>query len=149
MLVAANRAVVGRLLEGHARIGIPDVRPKHGFVIRAVGAEQPTVGRLAELLETSKQAASKLADAMVRDGFLERFTDERDRRSTRLKLAAKGARVRKRAIELSARMEAELTAEVGAAEVRTFRKVLTRLLAQHGALDEVQARRARPVWMGA
>jgi DNA-binding MarR family transcriptional regulator len=73
------------------------MRPSFGFVIRAVAAEEPTVGRLAELLGTTKQAASKLSDDMVRRGYLLREIDRQDRRRTRLRLRAKGRRVHERA----------------------------------------------------
>jgi DNA-binding MarR family transcriptional regulator len=138
--------VVDRLLAGHRAIGLGEVRPKHGYVIRAVHAEQPTINRLAELLDTSKQAASKLADAMVRAGFLERFPDTEDRRLIRLRLARKGQRVRDRAIQTSEAMEKELTKRVGARDVAALRRALVALLDTHGALDEAVARRARPVW---
>ena len=69
------------------------MRPTYGFVIRAVAAESPTINRLAELLDVSKQAASKLADEMHRAGFLERTEDTADRRHTRLTLSRKGKAV--------------------------------------------------------
>jgi DNA-binding MarR family transcriptional regulator len=146
LLVAANRVMIDRVLAGHRAVGLGEVRPKHGFVIRAVAAEEPTINRLAVLLDTSKQAASKLADAMVRRGFLSRFTDPHDRRMTRLRLTAKGERVRTRAITTSAVVERELTRGLGRPSVLELRRALLTLLEQNGAADEALARRARPVW---
>jgi DNA-binding MarR family transcriptional regulator len=146
LLVASYRVVIDRLLSAHRAVGLGDVRPKHGFVIRAVAAEQPTINRLALLLDTSKQAASKLADAMVRQGFLTRFTDPKDRRQIRLKLSSRGLKVMHRAIATSAAVERELEAELGRKCVRELRRALHTLLEQNGAGDEAIARRARPVW---
>src|SRR3954471_10616084 len=94
LLVAANRCLNDRLVAAVRKAGAPDVRPACGFVTRAVAAEEPTVGRLAELLGVSRQAASKVADEMVARGYLLRRADPADRRRTRLRLGAKGRRVR-------------------------------------------------------
>src|SRR6266542_3296411 len=90
VLAAANRCLSDRLVKAVRGIGARDARPAFGFVIRAVAAEEPTVGRLAELLGVSRQAASKLADEMVGRGYLLRGADPDDRRRTRLRLSAKG-----------------------------------------------------------
>src|SRR3954452_18877707 len=108
LLVAANRCLNDRLLPAVPRgggrpgpaargAGARDARPAFGFVIRAVAAEEPTVGRLAELLGVSRQAASKVSDEMVPRGAPRRAAGPADRRRTRLRLSAKGRRVRERA----------------------------------------------------
>jgi DNA-binding MarR family transcriptional regulator len=88
LLVAANRCLNDRLVAAVRETGARDVRPAFGFVIRAVAAEEPTVGRLAELLGVSRQAASKLADDMVARGYLMRGDDPAERRRTRLRVCA-------------------------------------------------------------
>ena len=146
LIVAASRVIVDRLVGAMRDGGLGEVRPAHGFVIRAVHAERPTVSRLAALLDTSKQAASKLVDGMVRAGLLERFVDPDDRRLSRLRLADRGAKVRRRALATSASIEKALRRSLGEADVSALRRALLQLLEDHGALDEVQAGRARPVW---
>ncbi len=146
LLVGAYRVVIERLLAGHAAVGLGDVRPTHGFVIRATAAESPSINRLAEMLGTSKQAASKLADSMVQQGYLRRYHDATDRRLIRLRLTVKGERVRQTALKTSAAIERELGRQVGARQVRALRQVLVALLGKHGALDEALAHRAQPVW---
>jgi DNA-binding MarR family transcriptional regulator len=146
ILVAAGyRAVADRLRRDMERAGLGDMRPAYGFVIRAVAAEEPTINRLAELLEVTKQAASRLADEMERAGFISRTPDPNDRRSLRLRLTAKGKRVRKRALATSAAIEAELRSELGDDEVAALRRGLLALVTSEGALEDVLARRARPV----
>jgi len=147
ILVAASyRVVIDRLMRAMQRRGLRDMRPAYGFVIRAVAAESPSINRLAELLDTSKQAASKLADAMVRADFLERFGDPEDRRVQRLRLARKGRRVLATALATSRKLEEELRAASGGTHPAGLRGGLLSLLSRHGALEEVLARRARPVW---
>ncbi|MGZ8633136.1 MAG: MarR family transcriptional regulator [Solirubrobacteraceae bacterium] len=143
ILVAANRCLNDRLIAALRETGARDARPAFGFVIRAVDAEEPTVSRLAELLGVSRQAASKLADEMVQRGYLLRATDPDDRRRTRLRLSAKGRRVRKRAAAESARIEAELRTAVGDGAVDGLRQALLAFVEREGALDEVRALRSR------
>jgi DNA-binding MarR family transcriptional regulator len=146
ILVAAAWRAVTDELQASVVAAEPMMRPVFGFVIRAVDAESPTITRLAELLETTKQAASLLADEVEAAGFIERFTPPNDRRARRLRLTERGAAVRARAVETSARLEAALVAEVGEDAVLGCRETLMALVARSGALDDVLARRARPVW---
>jgi DNA-binding MarR family transcriptional regulator len=145
ILVAATRCLNDRLIGAVRETGAHDARPAFGFVIRAVDAEEPTVTRLAELLGVSRQAASKLADEMVQRGYLLRASDRDDRRRTRLRLSAKGRRVRKRAAAESAAIEAELRAAVGDRAVDGLRRALLAFVEGEGALDEVRALRSRAV----
>ena len=143
LLVAANRCLNDRLVAAVRAGGARDMRPAFGFVIRAVAAEEPTVGRLAELLGVSRQAASKVADEMAARGYLLRGPDRADRRRTRLRLSAKGRRVRERAAAESEAIEAELRAAVGERAVGGLRRALLAFVEHEGALDEVQALRSR------
>ena len=145
ILVAANRCLNDRLIAAVRETGARDARPAFGFVIRAVDAEEPTVTRLAELLGVSRQAASKLADEMVQRGYLLRAADPDDRRRTRLRLSAKGRRVRQRAAEESATIEAELRATVGDRAVDGLRRSLLAFVEAEGAIEEVRALRSRAV----
>jgi DNA-binding MarR family transcriptional regulator len=145
ILVAANRCLNDRLVRAVRETGARDVRPAFGYVIRAVAAEEPTVGRLAELLGVSRQAASKLADEMVERGYLLRAPDPDDRRRTRLRLSAKGRRVRERAAAESAAIEAELRTSVGERAVAGLRRALLAFVEREGALGEVRALRSRAV----
>ena len=145
ILVAANRCLNDRLLAAVRATGARDMRSAFGYVIRAVDAEEPTVGRLAELLGVSRQAASKLADEMVGRGYLLRTADPEDRRRTRLRLSAKGRRVRQRAAAESAAIEAELREDAGERAVDGLRRALLTFIEREGALEEVQALRSRVV----
>jgi DNA-binding MarR family transcriptional regulator len=143
LIVAANRCLADRLTAAVRETGARDARSAFGFVIRAVDAEEPTVTRLAQLLGVTRQAASKLADEMVQRGYLLRAADPGDRRRTRLRLSAKGRRVRERAAAESAAIEAELRADVGDLAVDGLRRALLAFVEREGALDEVSALRSR------
>ena len=146
LIAAGYRALVDRLQADMRRADLAEMRPAYGFVIRAVAAEEPTINRLAELLEITKQGASRLADEMEQAGFIQRAPHPQDRRSVRLILTAKGRRVRRRALATSAAIERELADELGPAAVEGMRAALLALVQREGALEDVLARRARPVW---
>ena len=143
LITAANRCVADRLGAAVATAGGEAMRPSFGFVIRAVAAEQPTVTRLAAMLGTSKQAASRLADDMVALGYLERAADADDRRRTRLALSARGERIRARARKESETMEAELRERFGGDDVGALRRLLVDFVERHGGAEELAAQRSR------
>src|SRR5689334_4014049 len=143
LLSAAYRALTVRLRDDLAAAGLGEMRSNYGFVIRAVDAEQPTVQRLAELLDVTKQTASKLADDMQRAGYLAREPDAADRRRVRLVLTDRGRAVRKRALRTSEALERELARDLDPAAVATLRRALLALVERHGGLDDVMAKRAK------
>src|SRR5919199_1194485 len=57
LLVAANRCLDDRLVAAVRQAGARDMRPAFGFVIRAVAAEEPTVGRRARRGRVAPRAA--------------------------------------------------------------------------------------------
>jgi DNA-binding MarR family transcriptional regulator len=146
LLAAAYRALTERLAEAMDDRGIDGMRPSFGFVIRAVAAEQPTITRLAEMLDVTKQSASALADEAERAGFIEREAVPGDRRSRHLRLTVKGETVRATALATSRQIEHELVAEFGATGLGAMRAGLLALVTASGDLDRVLARRARLVW---
>src|SRR3954451_496215 len=143
LLVAANRCLNDRLVDAVRAAGARDMRPAFGVVIRAVTAEEPTVGRLAELLGVSRQAASKISDEMVRRGYLLRAAAPAHPRRTRRRLSAKGRRVRERAAAESEAIEAELRDTAGERAVAGLRRALLAFVEREGALEEVRALRSR------
>ncbi len=146
LIAAAYRTLTERLAAAMDERGIEDMRPSFGFVIRAVAAEQPTITRLAAMLDVTKQSASALADEAERAGFVERAEVPGDRRARRLRLTAKGEMVRATALATSRRLEGELTTELGGAGLDVMRDGLLALVTASGDLDHVLAQRARLVW---
>jgi DNA-binding MarR family transcriptional regulator len=146
LLAAGYRTLTERLGAAVEEAGIHGMRPSFGFVIRAVAAEQPSITRLAEMLDVTKQSASTLADEAERAGLVQRTEVPGDRRSRSLRLTATGERVRDTALATSRQLERELERQVGAPGVAAVRAGLLALVATSGDLDHVMARRARLVW---
>jgi DNA-binding MarR family transcriptional regulator len=141
LVVGASRPVAERLNAAVAAAGVDDMRARYGFVIRALARAPLGLTELAEYLGVTKQAAIKVVDEMEARGFLIREPHPQDRRAKVLVLTEQGQRVRQAALAESRRMEDELRAELGDADVDAFRRVLVRFAERHG-----DASGARPVW---
>jgi DNA-binding MarR family transcriptional regulator len=137
LVVGATREVADRLNAAVGRAGIEDMRAPFGFVIRALAEAPLELTALSERLGVTKQAAIKVVDEMEARGFLTREPHPTDRRAKLLTLTERGHAIRAAALAESHRMEAELRAAVGDADVAAFRRVLSAFGV--GA-------RARPVW---
>ena len=146
LVVAATRAVADRLQAAMTAAGHAQMRPPFGFVIRALAEAGLTLTELAERLGVTKQAAIKVVDEMEAQGFVERRPAPSDRRSKIIGLTERGRDVRRTALATSHRMEDELRAVLGDAEVDAARRVLLRFVEASGGLGDVHAGRARPVW---
>lgn len=131
-------AMAYRLLHDalHARLrdaGWHDVRSAYGFVLLAVRGDATTTGDLAELLGTSKQASSKLLDAMEAAGYVRRTTDEADRRIKVVELAERGRELLAEVEQIYSELEQEWSATMGARGVEQTRRNLTAVVrAAHG-----------------
>ena len=146
LVVAATRAVADRLQAAMTAAGHTQMRPPFGFVIRALAEAGLTLTELAERLGVTKQAAIKVVDEMEAQGFVERRPAPGDRRSKIIGLTERGRDVRRTALATSHRMEDELRAGLGDADVDAARRVLLRFVEASGGLGDVHAGRARPVW---
>jgi DNA-binding MarR family transcriptional regulator len=78
--------------------------------------------------------------------LLARVVDPEDARRTRLRLTAKGERVYRTAVATSEALERQLETELGRPPTRALRRALTKIVEHDGAVEDVLARRARPVW---
>lgn len=146
VLVGAARVVADQLGEAVERSGIDDMRARFGYVIRALAEQDRTLTDLADLLDVSKQAAIKVVDEMEARGFIVREADPSDRRQKVLRLTDKGRTVRQAALAASRRLERELRANVGDADVDALRRALLAFLDSHGVLADAAAGRARALW---
>jgi len=92
LLAMAYRQLIDRLHERLAAEGYTDVRPTFGYVLIAV-RDGPTTGAdIALLLGVTKQAASKLVDAMEQGGYVRRQTHGDDARAKEIAITARGRR---------------------------------------------------------
>lgn len=84
------RVLIDELHAELARQGHPEVRPMHGFVFQAIGADGTTAAELGRRLGVSKQAAGKTIDSLEQLGYVQRGPDPRDARRKVVRLTDRG-----------------------------------------------------------
>lgn len=128
LMVMGFRTMIDELHARLAKRGWNDVRPAYGYVLLAARAESITVTDVAELLGMTKQAASKLVDIMVTQGYLRRSDHASDARRKCLLLSKKGARLLDAVEAIYTQLEAEWAQLIGPRALERMRFDLTRAL---------------------
>jgi len=120
-----------------------DVRPSFAFVLLASRERPLTINDVAELLGITKQAASKLADAMEANHYLARKPHPDDARAKLLHIAPRGSRVLEAAEDVYRDIESEWARIIGRQRLEALKSDLAEVLeATHGgALPPI-----RPTW---
>jgi DNA-binding MarR family transcriptional regulator len=143
LFAMATRSLIDEL---HARLadrGWPAIGSAFGFVLLAAREQPVRAGAIAELLGFSKQAASKLVDAMEGDGYVRRRPADDDGRAKVVELTARGHRLLAAVQEVYAELEDQWAEVLGRARVEALRHDLHQvLLATHGGTLPA----IRPTW---
>lgn len=120
----------------HVRLverGWTDVRESYGFVLLALREQETTTTELGALLGVSKQAMSKLLDAMDAAGYVERRDDPRDGRAKAVGLAGRGRALLAVVESIYTDLEAEWAGVIGPAAVVDLRHGIEAVLrSRHG-----------------
>jgi DNA-binding MarR family transcriptional regulator len=133
LFALAYRDLVDALHDRLVRRGWRDVRPTFGFVLLAARDQPVTVTQVAALMGTTKQAASKLAGAIVDAGYLESGASSADSRERPLALSSRGIRLLAVVEEIYAELEGEWVDVIGRTGLSRLRRDLTRAVAaSHG-----------------
>ncbi len=136
-----------QLIDGlHDRLqarGWSDVRPAFGFALLAARDGPTSATELAELMGMSKQAASKLVDAMVSGGYLQRGSDAQDGRQRPVTLTGRGGELLAAVEEVYAELEAGWGKLIGSTHVDRMRRDLMQVLSGPG---DGQLPPVRPPW---
>jgi DNA-binding MarR family transcriptional regulator len=137
------RSLIDGLHEELAARGWTDVRPAFGFVLLAARDGPTTATELADLMGTTKQAASKLVDAMVDAGYVRRTSGREDGRQRPIALTARGLRLLEAVEEIYRDLETRWAKVIGRDAVEQLRTDLTRVLSEP---NEGQLPPVRPTW---
>lgn len=146
LFAMAARALTDDLHARLARLGWTDIPPAAGYVLLACRDGSTTGGEVAELMRTSKQAASKLLDGLEADGLVERGADAADGRRKVVRLAPRGRELLAAVEEVYRELEDRWAAVIGADAVEAVRTDVTRALmdAHGGRLPAVGPVAPRP-----
>jgi DNA-binding MarR family transcriptional regulator len=143
LFAMAFRSLIDAL---HVRLqgtDVADLRPAYGFVLLAARDGVPSVGDVAALMGTTKQAASKLIDGMEADGYVRRVPDADDARARRIRLTPRGHSALRTVEAVYAELEAEWARVLGRERLEALRADLATVLRSRndGRLPAV-----RPTW---
>ena len=136
----AYRLLIDDLHRELAARGWTDVREAFGFVLLALRGGPSSLRELVATLGTSKQAVSKLVDAMVGVGLVERVADPHDARAKDLQLTGRGRALLVDVEEIYGELEAGWAHTLGPAGVGDLRRELETVVraAHGGALPPVR-----------
>lgn len=137
LLLGAASALVDGINEGVRARGFTDMRPAHGFAFVRLAPDGATIVELAEHLGVTKQAASQMADELVRKGYVERRPHPADARARLLTLTDRGWACTRAADEAATEVLLPWADALGPAQLATVRAALSGLTVPG---------RIRPVW---
>jgi DNA-binding MarR family transcriptional regulator len=140
LFAMAYRLLVEDLHVRLAERGWTDVRPAFGFVLLALRGGPASLRDLPGVLGTSKQAVSKLVEAMVAAGYLQRATDPADGRAKRVQLSDRGRALLAEVETIWAELESGWARTLGDARLAALRGDLETVLraASGGSLPAVR-----------
>ena len=142
LLAIAYRSLIDGLHDALRQRGWTDVRPAYGFVLLAARDQATTAGELAALMGVTKQATSKLVEAMVASGYVRRAAGADDARRRPIELTARGRQLLATVESIYAELEAGWADIVGRDHVERLRTDLVAVVAApDGTLPAV-----RPSW---
>ena len=133
LFAIAFRTLIDGLHERLAARGWHDVKPTYGFVLLAARGSGIQSSEVAALLGISKQAASKIVDAMAESDYVARNPHPDDQRAKIVTLTARGAALLDDVEKIYAELESEWATIVGGAQIENMREnLVTVLQATHG-----------------
>ncbi len=121
------QTVVDRVSVGLADAGFDDIRPAHTAVFQHIDADGTRLTDLAERAQITKQSMSYLVDYLEQHGYLERRSDQSDRRASLICLTDRGWAQVQTALAIIADLENEWTQTLGKQQIQQLRKFLTTL----------------------
>jgi DNA-binding MarR family transcriptional regulator len=143
LFAIAYRQLIDSLHDRLQARGWTDLRPAFGFVLLAARDQPTSVTELAGLMGITKQAASKLVDAMISGGYIQRGTDPHDGRQRPVSLTGRGEELLSAVEQVYAELEDRWAKQIGTSHVDRMRRDLMHVLSDPG---NGQLPPVRPPW---
>ncbi len=90
-----------------------------------------SVGEVAAIVLTPQSTLTRVAERMVKAGWLLRASDAADRRITRIRLTEAGLKLARKLVVQAREHETAVLAALSAADAATLKRILRRLIEQH------------------
>jgi DNA-binding MarR family transcriptional regulator len=130
------------VMERMSAEGFGDVRESHGYVIQHLIEMDRSITELAERMEVTQQAASKVVAELMSIGIVEAAMGE-DRRSKRIALSKRGREAVALSRKVRKQIESKLIRELGATRYSQGKAIVLEALDRFGGLDRIRTRRIR------
>jgi DNA-binding MarR family transcriptional regulator len=131
------------VMERMRAAGFQRVRESHGYVIQHLIECERSITELAQRMEVTQQAASKVTMELADLGVLE-ITAGRDRRVKRVRLSNKGWKVVRLGRQVRVQIERRLIRSAGLEQYRTASRILSQCLETLGGMERIRSRRVPP-----
>ena len=129
LLRIPREAAVRQVLAGLAAAGYGDVRPAHFTVFQHMPPEGIRLTDLADAALLTKQSMGYLVDDLEALGYVERISDQTDRRAKVVRLTGRGREVEETVRQVIRRIEADWAARLGEEEYQQLLQLLRTLIA--------------------
>lgn len=123
--------------------GFRNVRESHGYVIQHLVEKERSITELAERMEVTQQAASKVVAELAGLGVLD-LLPGRDRRAKTVRLSDGGWELVRLGRKIRRQIESRLIRAAGAEPYETARSILAACLDALGGMERIRSRRIRP-----
>jgi DNA-binding MarR family transcriptional regulator len=143
LFAMAFRSLIDDLHAQLAERGWRDLRPPYGFVLLAVRDQPTTATDVGRLLGLTKQAASKVLDAMEAADLVRRRSHDEDGRAKLVEITPEGRRLLRDVETVYAELEAGWAAVVGAERLEALRRDIAAVLR---AQNDGELPPIRPTW---
>jgi len=127
LLFVPYRAMETRVYEALVAAGFADLTMAQARLAGRLARQGSRLTELADQARITKQTAGVLVDQMEGHGYVQRVPDPTDGRARLVRLAARGQAAAEVAAATVAEVEAEWTAHLGTARMRSLRAALEQL----------------------
>ncbi len=128
LLLGGFRTMVDAAVAELAARGYPGVRPSHEFAMRAIDAGADNASDLGRRLSMTKQAAARIVEILLEEGYIDRAADPRDGRRKRLVVTSRGHGMMTEGERVFDGLRADLERRIGADELAVLERGLTALV---------------------
>jgi DNA-binding MarR family transcriptional regulator len=122
--------------------GFADVRQSFGFVIQHLIQQDRSITELAERMEVTQQAASKVVAELLKLGMIE-VLPAKDRRTKQIRLSERGWRSVRLARKARIQIDRRLVKGAGATQYEEAKRTLLRCLDKLGGMERIKSRQIR------
>jgi DNA-binding MarR family transcriptional regulator len=129
LLAIARLHQLHRMRVELASRGFDDFRRGDGGWVRILAEAPRSPGEVAGIIGVSRQAATKMADALERRGYVDRADDPHDRRRVVLSLTERGVRYERAIVEVVDLLDETIRSRVPSSSLEIATRVLEVVIA--------------------